>query len=153
MMCEYHTLPLPRGREGHFSKAVRTEKHQPCLGTVALCTPSTDSGLSNLSKEERPHFCPLASPLKRAALQVGRKWAHLCSKYQPALSLELLITHKWEWRALLMSSLSLDFCSRNRSFKGTEGVYSMDGLRCTNYCNFYFKEIWKKYRWFLLLAL
>lgn len=29
-------LPLPRGKQEHFSKAVRTEEHQPCLGTATL---------------------------------------------------------------------------------------------------------------------
>ena len=39
MVCEYHILPLPLplpGRQGHFSKAVRTEEHQPCRGAAAL---------------------------------------------------------------------------------------------------------------------
>lgn len=107
-------------------------------------TPSTDSSRPSLAEGERSDFCPLASPLKRRPLQVGRRWANLCSKYQPALSLDLVITHTWTWQTLLMSSLSLDFCLRNRNFKGGEGGL-FDGWICvyTNYCNFDFKEIWK----------
>lgn len=104
-------------------------------------TPGTESGLSSLGKGARPEFCPLASTLKRGASQAGRRWANPCSKYQPALSLDLLITHMWTWRALLMSSLSLDFCSRYRSFKGGEGGLSDRWTYMyTNYCNLILKR-------------
>lgn len=139
-MCEYHILPVP-GRQGHFSKAFRTEEQQPYRGAAAF---QAETGLPSLSKVERPDFCPLARPLQRRPSQVGRRWANLCTKHQPALSLDICIAHVWTWQELLMSSLSLDFCSRNRSFKGGEGGLS-DGWTClyTNYCNFDFKEIWK----------
>lgn len=135
-MCEYHVLPL-LGRQAHSFRAIKTEEHQPCRGAAALraqtlASPASAKGKSN--------FCPL----RRQTSQAGRRWANPCAKYQPVLSLRLLIAHMWTWQALLMSSLSLDFCSRNRSFKGGEGGL-FDEWICvyTNYCNFDFQEIWK----------